>query len=205
MAKIKEQGEKGKVEFFKTNDIVGIPFEIVEDVNASSDFRETKKKELKDGETEKQPYQIIDIKCNGEVKEWHLTMSALRSLRNVMPPGAATWKGVRCVVNSLASGYTPTKITRLMGDYAMPKDQQVLGQVVPPAVVSPVPPVTQDNQDPRIPGIMAGLRNGQGFFKDGLIPFDNVMQACQGVPALFQMLKDKGLIFEPMAGFYKVI
>jgi hypothetical protein len=127
MAKITEQNDKKKGDFFKTNDIVGIPFEIVEDVNANSDFRETKQKELKDGETAKQPYQIIDITVNGETKEWHLTMSALRSLRNAMSPGAATWKGQRCVVNALASGFTPTKITRLMGDYAMPKDQQQIG------------------------------------------------------------------------------
>ena len=196
MAKITESSDGKKGDFFKLNDIVGIPFELTEDLNALSDFRETPVKPPKEGEEARKPYMVLNIRCNGEQKDLHLTMSALRSIRNIMAPGAATWKGVRLVCNAASSGFNPAKFTRLMGDYAMPKDQQTLGQVLPvttPGIVDPI-----------LSPIIEKLKYGSSFFKDGLIPEDTVAQTCV-TPANFQALRDKGLIYQPVQGFFTVV
>lgn len=138
MAKISEAKEKGtgSSKFFTSKEIVGQPFEITGSENALSDFRETEKKEGKKG-----TWLIIEINLGGEIKDLHLTNSAMRALRDCMPPGIATWKGQRAVMNSDAKGFIPAKFTRLMGDFAAAQGQTQLGQ----------PPVPQPEQFPQAP------------------------------------------------------
>jgi len=155
MAKISEKKEpgQGSSKFFTTKDLIGMPFEIIEDVNALSDFRETEKKEGKKGQ-----WLCVMVKANGEEKDSHWTNAALRELRNAMPPGIATWKGQRAVINSVSGqGYnTVTKVTRLMGDYAAVSGQQQIGQQpqTPPPQPNPIiDPVALLLEALRPPGI----------------------------------------------------
>jgi hypothetical protein len=201
MSQIIPEGQKGeKGGYFKSEDLVGLPFEIMEDVNALSNFRETEINPPKPGEKTKPPYQIFLILCNGETKDWHMTMSNLRQVSGVMPPGIATWKGQRLVMNALGNPktYTKSKFTRLMGDYVMPPGQQAPGQPMPSQ-----PPANPANNDPILAPVLKQLVFASGVYPDG-IPMA-LMTTMTVNPDVFQALKDKGMIFEPKPGFFKVV
>ena len=205
MAKITEAGKQGEGsgKYFSSKDIVGIPFEIIEDVNLYGDqIREFVPKD-KEGKPKMKEgralsWLAIGVKCNGEEKDLHVTNSALRAIRDVLPKGQMTAKGERLVMNQDAKGFNPAKFTRLMGDYGkeMPREQQQIGQ--------PIPQGLKPQLDPILIQVFDKLKYGSQFFTAGLIPTQNVVEACV-TPANFQTLKDKGLIIEPVPGFYRLV
>lgn len=219
MAKISEAGKQGEGsgKYFSSKDMVGQIFEIIEDVNLYGDQireyfppeKDGKKKLGKDGKP--LSWLCILVRSGIEEKDLHLTNSALRAIRDVLPKGQMSAKGERLTMNQDAKGYNPAKFTRLMGDYisAMPKDQMQLGQT-PPAPTPPTPSAARPDSPPA--QVLSKLRYGAQFFPDGLIPVESVRQTIQSVgytgTAVDETLKgfkDTGMIFEPVPGFYKVI
>jgi len=117
-----------------------------------------------------------------------LTFTALRQFASVMPRDD-NWKGYQFkFLGTKGSGKNIKYNFQILGKV------EVLEQTK--LVYTP---------DPQIVSILSNLKQGEKFFPDSLIPETNVIQACQNVPATFQLLKDKGLICEVKTGFFKVV
>lgn len=115
MGKITEKGT-GKGEYYTMKDVLGQIFEISEDVNANSEFRDVPKKAGKEGN-----YLSIIISMNGQVKDLHLTVSALREIRDCLGIGGKSWKGQRLTCTGLAKDFKPASFKRIdssLGSYS---------------------------------------------------------------------------------------
>jgi len=146
---------------------------------------------IKAGEEKKRDLEYYHILCrSGDVeKDLSLTYTALRQFGAVMPHDE-NWKGYKFK-------YLGTKGAGKNIKYNF----QILGKETGEQARLDV----ALTHDPMIASILSNLKQGERFFPDGLIPMDNVIQACQNVPATFQLLKDKGLILEVKTGFFKVV
>lgn len=217
MAKIQEAGKagEGNGKYFSSKDIVGQPFQIEEDVNASSDFRETTPKEGAKPGRDGKPivWLCIEISSNGETKDLHLTNSALRALRDSMPPGIATWKGQRAVMNNDAKGFIPAKFTRLMGDYEAVLGQAQLGQTPAGALHSseknPYSPAKSPEQFPQAPEtldqkkarFLAGLGTSPGVHDSRIMDTAAAVFGDYGTAEfIFGMLKQSGQVRQTEGG-----
>jgi len=183
------EGKTGN--YFKLEDFGDDPATIIESIDPKkTEIRiEKVKQKSKTGEEAKGDLEYYHILCRcGDVeKDLSVTFTALKQFAGVMPRDD-NWKGYQFkFLGTKGSGKNIKYNFQTLGK-AEVLEQTRLGET-----------------NPQIASILSNLKLGERFFPDGLIPLDNVFQACHSIPETFSLLKDKGLIHEVKTGFFKVV
>jgi len=116
MAKLSDVMTKKGGGKFLTRDLTGKACMITEDVTESTDIRETE-----DGK-----YLAIQVKIDGEIKDWNPTAPQLKAVVEALGKPANLKGKVFQVTGSVKDGYkSKTTVIELRGDYAPEQQQRI--------------------------------------------------------------------------------